>query len=187
MNKNGFTLIELVTVIVILAILAATALPKYINISHYAHDTVAKTLYSNYKSAVSLYHHCWIASNKKTQIEDLTCFGEGDVDSTITGFPLGVDTSANGNNGTTLTGDFCRQLWSGLLDANDYLLANHTDSSFGGDNDIIYWYSSVDATLPTTHCYYNYISNNAAKGQENWQIKYFPATGEVTLGRATLG
>lgn len=187
MRAKGFTLIELVTVIVILGILSAIALPKYININQDAHDAIAKKLHGDFKTAVSLYHYCWIASGEETNIYDLACFGLGDIDSTPLGYPLGEDTLSGGDNGTKLTGDFCRQLWGGLLETNDFTLAIHTDASFGGDTDIIYWYSNADATLATTHCYYNYISDNQAKGQENWQIKYFPATGVVSLGRATLG
>jgi len=187
MSKNGFTLIELVVVIVILGILSVTALPKYINISQDGHDAIAKRLYGSYKTAVSLYHSCWLTNGSNSAVYDLNCFANGDIDSTITGYPLGEDTVASGGGGTQLTGDFCRQLWIGMLDAEDFVLAIHTDVSFGGDNDIIYWYSNPDATLPTTYCYYNYIRDNRNKGQENWQIRYFPATGEVTLGRATLG
>jgi len=187
MKIRGFTLIELVTVVVLLGILAISALPKFLNINQDAHDAVVNTLFANYKSAVSLYHYCWIASNKKAQAIDLNCFGNGDVDSTPNGYPLGIDTVTLGDNGTTLTGSFCRQLWEGLLDANDFLLAVHTDSSFGGENDIIYWFSNGDATNPSTYCYYNYISDNTAKGASNWQIRYFPATGEVTLVKEILG
>lgn len=187
MKSAGFTLIELVAVIVLLGILSVVALPKYINISQDAHDAVAKTLYGDFKTAVDLYHYCWLASAEEANIYDLACFGNGDIDSTPLGYPLGEDTLSGGANGTKLTGDFCRQLWIGLLDADEFNLALHTDSSFGGNTDIIYWYSSADATSPSTHCYYNYISDNQAKGQENWQIKYFPATGLVSLGRATLG
>ncbi len=192
MRSKGFTLFELVTVIVILGILAVTALPKYININQDAHDAVAKSVFSSYKTAVFLYHNCWLASGEQGYVTDLACFGSGDVDSSTAGFPLNTDSDSDiippsSGSGTVLTGDFCRQLWFGLIDSNDFVLALHTDASFGGDTGIIYWYSNADATLPTTHCYYNYITDNQAKGQENWQMKYFPNTGAVTIGRATLG
>ena len=185
MKNKGFTLIELVVVIVILGILAATALPRFINVSQDAHDAVAKTLFASFKSGVSLYHSCWLASGEDVVVFDLACFGQGNIDSTSTGFPLGESTLVS-DNGNKLTGDYCRQIWQGLLADNEFQLAVHADSSFGGTNDIIYWYSSPDATLASTYCYYNYIADNTAKGQENWQMRYYPATGEVEVRRATL-
>ena len=43
MKKNGFTMIELIFVIVILGILAAVALPKFIGVSQQAHEANLKS------------------------------------------------------------------------------------------------------------------------------------------------
>ncbi|PKG81067.1 pilus assembly protein PilD [Colwellia sp. 75C3] len=185
MRAKGFTLIELVTVMVILGILAVTALPRFINLTQDAHDSIAKSTFASFESAVNLYHNCWIAGSVQGHVKDLACFGAGDIDSTITGFPLGQDTTLYGDDGQKLTGGFCAELWKGLLD-EDFTIAPHADASFGGGNDIIYWYSNGIVVDPNTHCYFNYISDNPAKGQENWQMRYYPGTGKVTVGKATL-
>ena len=53
-KQQGFTLIELVMVIVILGILSATALPKFVNLSGEAHQATADAVLGAAKSAAAM-------------------------------------------------------------------------------------------------------------------------------------
>jgi len=184
-SNLGFTIIELIIVIVILGILSVTALPKFLNMGQDAHDARAKAIFASFSSAVSMYHGCWQVKGGSGYMQDLPCYGDGDLDSSTTGFPLGIDTSTS-SVGTQLQGDFCKEAWHALID-NDFVLAMHSDAAFGGNTDIVYWFVGGDLARSYTHCYFNYISDNRQKGSENWQLKYYPATGKTEVGRATLG
>ena len=53
-NKGGFTLIELVMIIIILGILAAVAVPKYYDLSKDAREATLKATWGSLKSAQAI-------------------------------------------------------------------------------------------------------------------------------------
>ncbi|QFU23085.1 prepilin-type N-terminal cleavage/methylation domain-containing protein [Shewanella eurypsychrophilus] len=181
--SKGFTLIELVVVIIILGLLSVVALPKFINLGQDAHDSAAKSLFGAFSSGVKMYHSCWNASGASSQVDDLSCYGDGTLDSSNTGFPL---STTNGGDGNHLTGDKCKEIWQGLLEGDDYVLAPHNNAAFGGDTDIVYHYGNGSSLTGGSYCYYNYISDNRAIGSENWQLQYSPGSGQTIITRATL-
>ena len=98
--QSGFTLIELVVVIVILGILAATAAPKFIDLTGDARLSVMQGIRGNIESAVSIAH-------AKALIETETgATGEIQIGTQfyalVNGFPAAG--GANTANGTTGNG-----------------------------------------------------------------------------------
>ena len=68
-TQKGFTLIELVVVIVILGILAATAAPKFIDLTSDAKVSVMKGVEGSIESAISMVHAKAIIDGKTTSTD----------------------------------------------------------------------------------------------------------------------
>lgn len=106
---RGFTLVELVAVIIILALLAAQAAPRFIALDGAAHHAAVEGHAGAFDSAVAMAHAaCQVASYAGRDI--LSIYGDATVDFNANCYP----SSTNGNNGN-FSPARCRQVWSGVL------------------------------------------------------------------------
>ncbi|WP_112718102.1 type II secretion system protein [Moritella yayanosii] len=175
MNRrmNGFTLIELVIVIIVLGVLAATAIPKFINLQDDANRSALKGQFGAFASAVTLYHSGWLVAGNTGAIEDLASFGDGDVDSTATGYPY----ATGGLDTPPFTA--CEELWTGLTDTSVTIAYVEDADLDSADVDIAYTYSvNADSTLDT--CIYRAL-HFIQTGQKRLTMNYKADTGEVTI------
>jgi len=99
-NNKGFTLIELIMVIVILGILAAVAVPKFFSITSEAHAKNKKAVIGNVRSGLNL-----LAANRlvrngdrdMTDLENLATWADSVLDEKPEGwtFKAGAGTNAD--------------------------------------------------------------------------------------------
>jgi MSHA pilin protein MshA len=105
-KQQGFTLIELIMVIVILGILAAFAIPKFANLGADARRSTMQGVEGAMKSASAISHAAWLASGTNPASVTL----EGASVAMVNGYPsaAGIVVAANITGGAAATdaGDF---------------------------------------------------------------------------------
>ena len=93
-KEKGFTIIELVVVILLLGILAATALPRFMDVTDEAHTAVVDAVEGSLTTSAALFRAQWFAKGQPTG--PVPEFGSGTYTANSSGYPyIGGTTSAD--------------------------------------------------------------------------------------------
>lgn len=107
-NQSGFTLIELVIVIVLLGVLSAIAVPRFVNLEDDAQEAALNASAAAVTSAMNInYAGCAVNNHNPADADCEAVDSCGDAALVVNGglgnFEVVADTSVGTNNGDTLT------------------------------------------------------------------------------------
>ena len=90
MNRQGFTLVELVVVILLIGILAAVALPRYLAVDDQARTASVETTIGVLQTSLQQARSIWMLQADGASAENLQVFGvlqDGQIDFNANGWP----------------------------------------------------------------------------------------------------
>lgn len=110
-KQQGFSLIELVIVIVILGLLAATAIPRFLNVTDDAEDASLEGVTGGLATAVGFVRAQWEVDGRSNS----TVILDGTSVSLDTRFGYPTGTGPNGTDVTAMNDNRCQQVFNSVL------------------------------------------------------------------------
>jgi MSHA pilin protein MshB len=186
-NQKGFTIVELVVVIIILGILAATALPRFINLETDAYAAVADGVRGALVSGVSMTKARWKAAGSNTADSGIDLSGNGTKDTGLNNSGW-IEGTASGD---TVTHD-CDHILSILVEGGSTAISVNAATTFStsvaasitaDDDEVVgQWFGVGDnGTVGSiTTCTMAYAPVGFSSGNPLVSFTYTFATGAVS-------
>lgn len=171
-KTKGFTLIELVIVVVLLGLLAAVALPRYLNVSDKARSAIVASTGGAFSSGLNVAKAQWELNDRTDRFVDIDGTGVARIRFNKAGYPVGI--SGDGVHGLSeikdggVSGnDTCSQILFKVVKTSGISIIPADESGKCSSGDFCAKASSEDS------CVYTYRRTNE-------KITYDAKTGEVT-------